>query len=168
MAGISRIQILDQDLLRLLSHRARQSPRLRANHNFHSNADENPQRFLNVLLRGTYVCPHRHASPPKSESLLVISGVLAFLEFDDHGGVISQIILGSGTMGVDVPPGVWHTVVVLTPEAVCYEVKPGPYCAKNDKEFASWAPREGDLQAGIYLEKLVTDVKGSDAGRAHR
>jgi len=38
---------------------------------------------------------------------------------------------------------------------VCYEVKPGPYLQANDKEFAPWAPREGDPDAARYLEELV-------------
>ena len=50
-------------------------------------------------------------------------------------------------VGVDVGPGIWHTVAILTDAAVCYEVKPGPYSAANDKDFAPWAPREGDPAA---------------------
>ncbi len=117
--------------------------------------DENPHRFLNVMLRGTYVTPHRHLDPPKAESFLVLEGEIAFFVFDDRGAVTARYILGRETVGIDIDPGIWHSLAVLTPEAVCYEVKPGPYSAVNDKDFAPWAPREGDPAAPAYLEKLL-------------
>jgi hypothetical protein len=49
-------------------------------------------------------------------------------------------------------------MAVLTPHVVCFEVKPGPYSAANDKDFAPWAPREGDPRAGVYLDRLVSSV----------
>ena len=47
------------------------------------------------------------------------------------------------------------TIAMLSEHVVCFEVKPGPYSAANDKDFAPWAPREGDPEAGAYLEGLV-------------
>jgi hypothetical protein len=61
--------------------------------------------------------------------------------------------------GVDIQPGVWHTIAVLTPHVVCFEVKPGPYSAATDEDFARWAPREGDQSAGTYLDTLVSSVR---------
>lgn len=120
--------------------------------------DENPHRFLNVMLRGTYVTPHRHLDPAKAESFLVLEGEAAFFTFDDTGAIATRHILGRDTIGIDIAPGIWHTLVVLTDEAVCYEVKPGPYTAANDKDFAPWAPREGDPGAAAYLERLQSAV----------
>ena len=62
----------------------------------------------------------------------------------------------SHALGIDIAPGVWHTIAVLTPHAVCYEVKPGPYSAANDKDFAPWAPREGDRGVEEYLDHLIS------------
>jgi cupin fold WbuC family metalloprotein len=119
--------------------------------------DENPHRFLNVMLRGTYIAPHRHLDPPKTEAFLVLEGEVAFFTFDDEGNPGAPVTLGPAgdALGIDVPPGVWHTLVVLSDEAVCYEVKPGPYTAATDKEFAPWAPREGDAGTEKYLERLL-------------
>ena len=152
---MTSLQLLDLALIASLIERARRSPRLRTNHNFHTSTDDNPHRFLNVMLRGTYIAPHRHRDPPKSETFIVLEGQLAFFIFDDAGQVTSTHILGRNAIGIDIQPGVWHSLAVLTPHAVCFEVKPGPYSVANDKEFASWAPREGDPNAGAYLEKLV-------------
>jgi cupin fold WbuC family metalloprotein len=152
------VQILDQPLFERLIERARQSPRLRTNHNFHASMDDNPHRFLNVMVRGTYITPHRHTDPAKSESFLALHGEVAFFLFDDAGNVIRTEILGCDTIGIDIAPGIWHTLAVLTPEAVCYEVKPGPYTPTNDKDFAPWAPREGDPKTAEYLERLLAQV----------
>jgi cupin fold WbuC family metalloprotein len=154
----ARVQLLDSALFRSLIERARQSPRLRTNHNFHSSMEDNPHRFLNVMVRGTYIAPHRHRDPPKSESFLVLEGELAFFTFDDAGHIDSAHVLGRDPLGVDVQPGVWHTIAVLTDHVVCFEVKPGPYSAVNDKDFAPWAPREGDPNAKPYLDSLVAGV----------
>jgi cupin fold WbuC family metalloprotein len=151
----ARVQTLDQALFERLIERARKAPRLRVNHNFHASMDDNPHRFLNVMVRGTYITPHRHTDPPKSESFLALQGELAFFLFDDAGNVTRTEILGRDKIGIDIAPGVWHSLAVLTPEAVCYEVKPGPYSAANDKDFAPWAPREGDAAAAGYLERLI-------------
>ena len=105
----SGIQVLDTRLFRDLIDRARQSPRLRTNHNFHASLEDNPHRFLNVIVKGI----------PR----------------------ITARVLGRDPVGIDIRPGVWHTMVVLSAHAICYEVKPGPYSAPTDKEFASWAPR---------------------------
>src|SRR5580700_9577920 len=71
------------------------SPRLRMNHNFHSGPSDNPHRFLNVLLRGTYIRPHRHANPPKSESFLVLEGAADVIIFDNDGAVTARYSLGA-------------------------------------------------------------------------
>uniref|UniRef100_Q01YX9 Cupin fold metalloprotein WbuC cupin domain-containing protein n=1 Tax=Solibacter usitatus (strain Ellin6076) TaxID=234267 RepID=Q01YX9_SOLUE len=152
------LQLLDSDLFESLIERARRSPRRRTNHNFHTSMEDNPHRFLNVMVRGTYITPHRHRDPPKSESFIVLEGELAFLTFDDGGEIASTHILGRDVLGVDIQPGVWHTIAVLSEHVVCFEVKPGPYSAANDKDFAPWAPREGDTRAAAYLDALVAGL----------
>ena len=157
------IQLLDSALFESLLHRARQSPRLRVNHNFHARMEDNPHRFLNVMIQGTYIAPHRHLDPPKSESFLVLAGEIAFFTFDDAGRIASAHLLGRDAVGIDLEPGVWHTMTPLTPHAICYEVKPGPYLAANDKDFAPWAPREGDPAVAAYLQALLTAARSGGA-----
>ena len=152
------IQLLDQALFASLLDRARQSPRLRINHNFHASMEDNPHRFLNIMIRGTYIAPHRHLDPPKAESFLVLEGEIAFFIFDDAGRITSKHILGGGVTGIDLTPGVWHTMAPLSAHAICYEVKPGPYVASTDKDFAPWAPREGDPGVRTYLESLMSAI----------
>ncbi|MDX1983555.1 MAG: WbuC family cupin fold metalloprotein [Bryobacteraceae bacterium] len=167
MDPLAAVTLLDRPLIQSVAAAARKSSRARMNYNFHTGPEDNPHRFLNVLLEGTYVTPHRHLNPPKSEAFLVIEGAAAVFVFDDAGAVAGSYVLGETDplperlresprgIAVDLPPGVWHTVVALTPEVVCYEVKPGPWIASNDKEFAPWAPKEGEPGAAGYLASLL-------------
>src|SRR5215471_8661459 len=81
LVEMSSLQVIDLALFSQLIERARRSPRLRTNHNFHSSMEDNFHRFLNVMIQGTYIAPHRHRDPPKSESFLVLEGELAFFAF---------------------------------------------------------------------------------------
>jgi cupin fold WbuC family metalloprotein len=153
------VQLISQQLIAALTETAKGAPRRRTNHNFHKTLDENPNRFLNVMLRGSYFTPHRHANPPKPESFLVLKGGVVCVIFDNAGTIAETHHLGEGgSYGVDVAAGVWHTIVVLSETAVCYEVKPGPYVMATDKEFAPWAPKEGDPGCSAYLEELTAKL----------
>lgn len=146
-------QLLDDALLKRVVEQALASPRRRTNHNFHSGAEDNPHRFLNAIAEGSYCAPHRHVTPPKAESFLVLRGEVGVLLFDDQGTVTGRYALGRGGLfGIDIPAGVWHTVLSLTATAVCYEVKAGPWHAATDKVFAPWAPREGQAGTAEQLQ----------------
>jgi cupin fold WbuC family metalloprotein len=157
------IQLLTASLVQDLLERARRAPRLRTNYNFHASAEDNPHRFLNVMLRGTYIAPHRHMEPNKTECFLALEGEVAFFTFDDAGRIATTHILGREAVGIDIQPRIWHTLAVLSPHAVCFEVKPGPYSAATDKEFAPWAPQEGDARVADYQAWLLSQAGG--AGR---
>jgi cupin fold WbuC family metalloprotein len=151
------VQLITRSLFDEVAGRASESPRRRMNHNFHAGPTDNPHRFLNVLLKGTYICPHRHLIPPKAETFLVLEGLVAFLLFDDEGHVTASYALGPGgeALGIDVQPGLWHTLTAITERAICFEVKPGPWDPASDKEFAVWAPEEGDPRACAWLKNLI-------------
>jgi cupin fold WbuC family metalloprotein len=154
------IQLIDEALIEATLAKARSSPRLRANHNLHASHEDGFHRFLNAWVRGTYAAPHRHLGVPKPEAFITLRGKLACFIFDDAGAVVRSAVLGAGGLwGIDIPPGVWHTLLPVTPEAVCFEVKPGPWEPATDKEFAPWAPREGDPGAAAYAEHLLTAVR---------
>ena len=148
---------IDDNLIARVTEGALQSPRRRMNYNFHAGPGDNPHRFLNVMLRGTYVQPHRHLNPPKAEAFLALRGKGCVVTFDDFGAVVERHYIGNGcaALGVDIGVGVWHTVVVLSEVLVCYEVKPGPWDPANDKEFAGWAPVEGAREVERYVSGIL-------------
>lgn len=132
-------------MLDALSLKAAQSARLRANHNIHPVLEDPVQRFFNAMQPGTYVRPHRHLEPPRWELFMALSGRVVFLVFDDAGRVASRTELDADgpVFGAELPAGRWHALLPLTP-VVLFELKEGPYNALTDKEFASWAPAEGE------------------------
>jgi cupin fold WbuC family metalloprotein len=157
---MTEVKLISASLFNTVTELAAASPRLRMNYNFHSDPADNPHRFLNVLLRGTYIRPHRHFAPPKSESFLVLEGIADVILFDDRGAIAGRYRLGEESpegrlWGVDILPGVWHTILPRTTRVVCFEVKPGPWVPANDKEFASWSPAENDPDTAAYSKSLL-------------
>lgn len=127
---------------------AMESPRGRAILRYHAH-DEGVQRMLNALRPHSYVRPHRHRSPAKVETFLALRGAALVLRFDDEGRVAEQIRIGAGepVQGAEIPPGLWHAVLVLDDPTVLYEVIQGPFDPQTHKEFAPWAPEEGSPEA---------------------
>ncbi len=164
------VELITNELIESVTEKARQSPRRRMNYNFHAGNEDNPHRFLNVFLERSYVQPHRHLRHPKAESFIVLQGHMAAFTFDDDGNVTSGYILGPGhfagpvpgsisgpatSLGIDIVPGIWHTITAISPVAVCYEVKPGPWDPATDKDMAPWAPPEGSADVERYLDDLL-------------
>ncbi len=150
-------QEINEGLFSVVLEKASQSPRKRANYNFHL-YEETYQRFLNVLSKDTYICPHKHTEPEKAETFLALKGKVGFLAFDDQGNVIHHVILSSEgpCYGIDIQPGVWHTIVCLSDTAICFEGKTGPYNPNADKIFVTWAPLENEPTTQAYLNKLTS------------
>jgi len=144
-----------------LSRMAKDSERLRKNLNLHDHYAEPCQRLFNALEPGTYIRPHRHTDPPKPETFVMVRGALALLIFDETGQVVSRVplVAGGEIVAVDVPAGVWHMAVALQPGTIFFEVKPGPYQALTDKDFAPWAPCEGDAHVSTYLSTLLEQLQ---------
>ncbi len=154
------VQTIDSALLNDLSRRARLSPRRRAILCLHDSDWEHAHRMLNALAVGTYVRPHRHEDKHKGEGFVILRGKLALLIFNDAGEIDfeqSRILSAeSGCFGMDIAPGVWHSLVALE-DAVIYEVKGQPaggYVQAEDKDFAAWSPGEGSREADEYCRFL--------------
>lgn len=147
------IKRLNRDLVKNLCERAAESPRLRANFNFHDLLSDPVQRFLNVMQPGTYVRPHRHSDPAKWEMTVALSGRAVMLILDANGAVSERIELDATgpDYGIEIPAGVWHTGAALAADTVLLEIKPGPYEPTFDKDFASWAPPEGSAECGNFV-----------------
>ncbi len=152
---MTKYSIIDQALLDGLTREALDKPRRRLNHNFHQLSDP-CQRMLNAIEPDSYVRPHRHLSPPKNEAFLVLQGDLSVIIFKEDGTIERSIRLNqaSDSRGVDIKPGVWHSLVCHASGTVIFEAKDGPYIPATDKDFASWAPEESSSQVKAYLEKL--------------
>jgi cupin fold WbuC family metalloprotein len=154
------IQSIQQNTLDDLLARARQHPRKRAIQRLHDDDWEHCHRMLNALTPGTYVRPHRHADQYKGEGFILLRGQLALLIFNNDGTIDwahSRLLAHeTGCLGMDIPPGIWHSLVALT-DTVIYEVKGQPaggYVQDSDKDFAPWSPAEGAPEADAFCREL--------------
>ena len=120
------LQLLDKQLIGSTSAKAKTSPRLRMNHNFHPSLDDKVQRFMNCMEPGTKVEIHHH---PVDEMLIVIRGAIKAILVDDDKNVIdAQVICPTdGVYGVQLPKNVWHTIECLEPDTCMFEIKEGPF-----------------------------------------
>ena len=144
-------RFLDKSLFDDLAEKAAGNPRGRQHHNLHQ-MQEPCHRMVVGLQPSTYVPPHRHLSSEKAETLLVLRGALGVLIFDEGGQVLDKRVLQAGgdSLGVDLPPGVFHALVVLEPDSLMFECKAGPYQPVGDGVLAHWAPREGEPGVAEY------------------
>jgi len=154
------MKLLDSTLLTDLSRQAAASSRLRHHLTLHNSPDETCQRLLIAMEPGTYVPPHRHLLDPKPESLLGLRGRMALVIFGDDGEIQQLQIFGPGeaVLGIEIPAGVWHTVVCLESGSVLFESKPGPYRPEAPREQAPWAPAEEMPVVASYLRELLSRI----------
>jgi cupin fold WbuC family metalloprotein len=146
--------------------RAAASGRRRANHNVHESPTDPIQRMFVAAMLGSYFRPHRHAT--KWEFAVVIRGQFDVLLFDDTGCATRRISVGPGAeaVGFEIPPDTWHSWIPLADGSVFVEVKQGPYDSRTAADFAVWAPAEGSMDVGRYVERLRNTRVGDRATQA--
>ena len=87
------MKIINKQLLDETSERAKQSPRLRMNYNFHEQLDDPVNRLLNAMEPDTYIRPHRHLNPDKDEIFLLLRGKAMLFIFDNDGNITEKLLL---------------------------------------------------------------------------
>ena len=140
------IQLINEDLLVALHESAAANERLRQNFDLRTTTEDNSQRMLNALEPSTHVPIHRHLKT--SETVICLEGCLDWIFYQElpnmdaggpiHDGEIAQdetnfketarfrICPREGKYGIQVPKGVWHSVIVHEPSTIL-EAKDGPY-----------------------------------------
>jgi len=120
------MKIIDEHLLNEVQKKAKDSPRLRMNYNFHQSLEEKCHRFLNAVEPGTEVPIHKH--PTKDETFVILRGKVCVSTHNDDGSIIDNVVLcpEEGRYGVNIPKGVWHTIEAMEPDSVIFECKEGP------------------------------------------
>ena len=119
--------VIDKKLLDEVAERAKSSPRLRMNYNFHQSLDEKCHRFINAVEPGTEVPIHKH--PTKDETFVILRGKVRVSTYNDDGSVLESVVLcqEDGRYGVDIPKNVWHNLEAIEPDSVIFECKEGPF-----------------------------------------
>ena len=78
------MRVIDEELLNEVSERAKSSPRLRMNYNFHEDLSDKCQRLLNALEPGTVMPIHHHKV---DEMFVVLRGRVNVTIHNDKGEV---------------------------------------------------------------------------------
>ncbi|URA10900.1 WbuC family cupin fold metalloprotein [Thermospira aquatica] len=148
-----------------LEKEAASSQRKRKNFNLHRLPDS-VQRFLNCMFSFSYVRPHRHVLPPKTETFVLLRGRVWVFVFDDQGSIIDAVLMdGKEVSVVDISPGCWHTLLPVK-KSLLFEVKPGPYDPQTDKEFAPWAPEEDAPETRKTMKEWL--ITGKRIPKTHK
>lgn len=149
---------VDSQLLDQLTEKAKASPRLRMNHNFHPSDASTCHRLLNAIEPGSYIPPHCHLDPEKDETFVLLRGKLGVVCFDAAGQVQETVTLVAGTDQIitTISRGVFHTAVCLAPGTIFFETKAGPYLPFQTAEKAAWAPTDATDEAPAYLQQLCS------------
>ena len=127
----------------------------RAIHSFHEPEDA-VQRMVHAMSPQTYIQPHRHIGSGRAEVCIALMGAATVLCFDEDGTLNDRQIIQSGSslVGVEVPPGIFHTLIALKPQTTLFEIHQGPYCPGTHKQPAPWAPPEGTEAGVAWMEAL--------------
>ncbi len=151
---------IDQNLLDEMIVKSRLAKRGRAHFTFHKSDDDTMQRMLNAMQPGTYLQPHKHENPDKREVFLVLTGKFLVVEFDENGKITDHMILDaqSNFHAAEIAERVIHTVICLAPDSIAYELKDGPYDQVDDKNFAVWAPKEGDDGCDDFMNNILMEL----------
>ena len=160
---MGKTEFFDDALFARVAAEARLSPRRRMNYNFHRSTDDAVNRLLNAMHRGSYLPVHRHLSPSRSESCVVLRGSVGVTIYDDAGGVVTRrrVSADGPCCGFDIEAGVWHGL--LEDDTVLFEVKRGPYAPITADNLAPWTPDAEDRQAvAEFINELETEFKRSD------
>jgi cupin fold WbuC family metalloprotein len=91
-----------------------------------------------------------------------VSGSAAVLTFEPNGKVLEKIVLSQcgPNVAIEIPGSTWLTIASLQPGTVLFEIKKGPYQPVTDKDFAAWAPAEGERAAERFVQWFVSAESG--------
>jgi len=120
------LQVIDQELLDSVIKKAKESPRLRMNYNFHESLDDKCQRLLNAMEPGTVMPIHIHKV---AEMYIILQGRLLVKTYTSEGNLVTEEVIDpkEKKYGIQIPPDTWHSVEVLEKDTVIFEVKEGPF-----------------------------------------
>lgn len=143
-----------------LKDKVLQAPRGRVRLCAHTGNDDPLHEMIIVMLKSTYIRPHRHLD--KSESFHIIEGAVDIVTLDDQGGISEVIELGEPGSGRNIfyrnATPLFHTLLIRSELLIIHETTNGPF-RQDGTLFAPWAPQETDaVAAKAYLSALANSV----------
>lgn len=164
------VKVFSADYLDDLVRQASISPRRRQHRNIHADYQDPCQRLFNAIEPDSYLRPHRHGTAQGAETMIAVRGVMKLVIFGNDGKIEGVYVFGAAgaggvvgakkvAVGVETPPGRWHTVIAIEAGSVLLEMKAGPFDPSVPKFPAPWAPEEGTPEGEMYLERLLSEIR---------
>jgi cupin fold WbuC family metalloprotein len=157
------VLVADEEIVRvarpdieLLKSRAPKTMRRRTRFCAHQKGEDSIHEMLIVLLRGTYIRPHKHLA--KVESFHIVEGAVDVVVFDEAGTIVDIVQMGDYASGRNfyyrISQPAYHTLVLRSDVLVIHETTNGPF-HRDDSIFAPWSPAEEDeAAANAFMKKL--------------
>tara|TARA_Y100000310_G_C20568374_1_gene756723 strand:- start:385 stop:915 length:531 start_codon:yes stop_codon:yes gene_type:complete len=114
------------------------------------------QALVNAFRQGTYIPPHCHND--KDEYFQALQGEVAVVTFTYEGNISNIQHLYPGRLYTHVTPGIIHSAVPLSEEAVVLEVLNKPYDLETHKQFPTWSIPENDPRVPEFQKQLLADI----------
>lgn len=130
--------IIDKNVLDELTAQAKVNPRLRANLDLRDSAEDDSQRMLNAIERGTVLPIHRHKAT--SETCICVRGHFEEYFYDDEGRLTETIDMVPGGNVINIPVGQWHSLRSLESGTILFEAKNGKYAPLAEDEVLIISP----------------------------
>ena len=160
---MTMVNKFNSQMLRDLIENSQTSERGRAVTVLHPSSKKGFRVMVNCMQPRSYMQAHKHSIDIGEESWILLQGKLALLLFNEVGEVVDvQILSSTENLSVTISSNTYHTAIVLEENTVIYEISDGPYDAAKYKEFAEFAPAEGDEKSEAYFKKLVEECKKVD------
>lgn len=162
-SGQEKIQVVSSSLIKRLVKMASESPNGRAQWSLAGEQREREliQSIVNAIQPESYMRPHKHENPDKTEIVTILKGRVALVYFNEDGSIFQTVFLEEvGPVDtVRTPPGIYHTSVSLEKDSAILSVIQGPYDKQTHKQPAPWAPAEEDHEAGQkYLQQITSSI----------
>jgi len=133
------------DIVQLIEF-AKKNKRQRTRFCVHKSPSELIQQMFIVHPEHAYVRPHKHVL--KSESMLVLEGVVDYVTLNEVGEIKEVLQMGDYNSAKpfynNISRNEYHTLVIRSNWLVFMEITKGPF-VKNDTIFGEWSPLETNV-----------------------
>ena len=100
----------------------------------------------------------------KSESLLILAGIVDYFVFDNTGLIVEKISLGDLQSGncfyYRLNNSIYHSMLIHSETLVFLETSRGPF-VREETHVAPWAPVDGDGESQEQFLELLQNWKPS-------
>ena len=151
---------IDKQLIESLKEKAIKNPRKRVRLCAHRDVNDSLHEMLIVLLKDTYVRPHKH--PYKIESFHIIEGSVDVAIFDGDGKILDVIRMGDypseSFFYYRLSDSLFHVPRLNSEYVIIHEITNGPF-KKEETIFSSWSPEEDDgVTIKSFMKKISEDI----------